>query len=85
MKSIMRSRFVPPYHTQQLHNQLQNLKQGSRTAEEYCTEMKRLMTRIAMVEDEGATKARFLGGRRVYQEEEEQPYHLTFILERLLL
>ena len=39
MKMVMRRSFVPSHYFRDLHNKLQNLKQGNRCVEDYFKEM----------------------------------------------
>ncbi|PKI26365.1 hypothetical protein CRG98_048946, partial [Punica granatum] len=58
----MRKRFVPSHYYRDLHLKLQNLKQGSKTVEEYHKEMEIAMIRVNVEEDREATMARFISG-----------------------
>ncbi|PKI75357.1 hypothetical protein CRG98_004241 [Punica granatum] len=60
MKAVMRRRFVPSHYYRDLHLKLQNLKQGSKTVEEYHKEMEIAMIRANVEEDREATMARFI-------------------------
>ncbi|KAK8553269.1 hypothetical protein V6N13_105187 [Hibiscus sabdariffa] len=62
MKRIMRKRFVPSHYHRELYQKLQNLKQGSRTVEDFFKEMEMAIMRANIVEDREATMARFLAG-----------------------
>ncbi|KAL4387363.1 hypothetical protein GQ457_09G018060 [Hibiscus cannabinus] len=62
MKLIMRKRFVPSHYHRELYQKLQNLKQGSRTVEDFFKEMEMAIMRANIVEDREATMARFLAG-----------------------
>ncbi|KAF7832500.1 hypothetical protein G2W53_014833 [Senna tora] len=62
MKSVLRRRFVPSHYYRDLHMKLQNLKQGSKSVEEYYKEMEIAMIRANVVEDREATMARFICG-----------------------
>ncbi|XP_031398471.1 uncharacterized protein LOC116209047 [Punica granatum] len=62
MKAVMRRRFVPSHYYRDLYLKLQNLKQGSKTVEEYHKEMEIAMIRANVEEDRGATMARFISG-----------------------
>ena len=62
MKRVMRKRFVPTYYYRKLYNKLQNLRQGSRSVEEYYEEVEVAMARENIEEDREATMARFLVG-----------------------
>src|SRR4051812_12996486 len=59
MKNVMYARFVPEHYRQDLFDKLQNLKQGTKTIEEFYKETE--MTHESHVKDlEEQTKARFL-------------------------
>ncbi|XP_057782175.1 uncharacterized protein LOC131000309 [Salvia miltiorrhiza] len=60
MKVVMRKRFLPSHYYREQFNKLQNLKQGSRSVDEYYKEMEVAMIRANVVEDREATMARFL-------------------------
>lgn len=62
MKDVMRKRFVPNHYYRELYNKLHNLKQGSRSVDEYFKEMEITMIRTNVVENRDATMARFLAG-----------------------
>ncbi|KAH9698008.1 hypothetical protein KPL71_023835 [Citrus sinensis] len=62
MKAIMRRRFVPSHYYRELHQRLQSLTQGSRSAEDYHKEMEIIMIRANIEEEREATMARFLHG-----------------------
>jgi hypothetical protein len=62
LKRIMRARFVPSYYARDLLNQLQQLKQGTKSVEEYYQELQMGMLRCNLEEDVEPAMARFLGG-----------------------
>ncbi|KAK8508406.1 hypothetical protein V6N12_055242 [Hibiscus sabdariffa] len=62
MKRIMRKRFVPSHYHRELYQKLQNLKQGSRTVEDFFKEMEMAIMRANIVEDREATMAWLLAG-----------------------
>ncbi|PUV26773.1 hypothetical protein PAHAL_J012600 [Panicum hallii] len=62
LKRIMRARFVPSYYARDLLNQLQQLKQGTKSVEEYYQELQMGMLLCNLEEDVEPTMARFLGG-----------------------
>ncbi|XP_073120094.1 uncharacterized protein [Henckelia pumila] len=62
MKQIMKKRFVPNYYYHDMFKRLQNLKQGSRSVEDYSKELEITMIRANIEEDSEATMARFLCG-----------------------
>ena len=62
LKALMRKRFIPSHYYRELYQKLQHLYQGSKSVEDYHTEMEVAMIRANVVEDREATMARFLGG-----------------------
>lgn len=62
LKALMWRRFIPTHYYCNLYQKLQNLKQGSRSVEEYFKEMEVAMIRTNVEEDCKATMARFLSG-----------------------
>ena len=62
MKHEMRARFVPSHYKRDLFERLQNMRQGTRSVEEYYKEMEKAMIRAKVKEDEEQTMARFLAG-----------------------
>jgi hypothetical protein len=59
MKREMRARFVLKHYKCELFDKLQNLKQGSKSVEEYYKEMEQAMIRAHVHEDEEQSMARF--------------------------
>jgi hypothetical protein len=62
LKQIMRARFVPSYYARDLLNRLQQLRQGTKSVEEYYQELQMGMLRCNTEEDEEPAMARFSGG-----------------------
>ena len=62
MKREMRARFVPKHYKRDLFDKLQNLKQGTKSVEEYYKEMEQAMIRARVHEDEEQSMACFLSG-----------------------
>jgi hypothetical protein len=62
MKMLMRKRFVPSHYYRGLYQKLQNLRQGSKSVDDYYKEMEVAMIRANVEEDWEATMARFLHG-----------------------
>ena len=58
----MRSRWVPPYYQRELLQNLQRLRQGKNSVEEYYQELQTGMIRCGIVEENEAMLARFMGG-----------------------
>ena len=79
MKMVMRRRFVPSHYFRDLHNKLQNLKQGNRCVEDYFKEMEVTMIRANIDEDREATMARFLHGLNFEIRDRVEMYHYVEI------
>ena len=62
MKTVMYARFVPEHYRQDLFNKLQQLKQGTKSVEEYYKEIEMTMLRADLKELNEQTMARFLNG-----------------------
>jgi hypothetical protein len=62
LKRVMRARFIPSYYAHDLLHKLQQLRQGTRSVEEYYQELQMGMLRCNLVEGEEPAVARFLGG-----------------------
>jgi hypothetical protein len=62
MKMLMRKCFVPNHYYRGLYQKLQNLRQGSKSVDDYYKEMELAMIRANVEEDWEATMARFLHG-----------------------
>lgn len=60
----MKKTFLPYNYDQLLFQRLQNLRQGSRTVEEYATEFFLLLNRIDLRDSDRQLVARFIGGLR---------------------
>ena len=58
----MRQRYVPSYYARDKLNELQRLKQGSSSVEDYYQELQIGLVRCGLVETDDAMMARFLGG-----------------------
>ena len=76
MKDVMRARFVPTYYNRDLFKKLQQLKQGTKSVEEYYKEMETTMIRANVIQDDEQTMARFLNGLNhpIKKIAEFQPY-----------
>jgi hypothetical protein len=59
---VMPARFVPSYYARDLLHKLQQLRQGTRSVEEYYQELQMGMLCCNLVEGEEPALARFLGG-----------------------
>ncbi|XP_038877405.1 uncharacterized protein LOC120069693 [Benincasa hispida] len=62
LKEAMRNRYVPKHYERDLRTKLQVLRQGTKTVAEYYQEMKTLIERANIREEEEDTMSRFLGG-----------------------
>ena len=62
LKRVMRARFVPSYYSRDLLHKLQQLRQGSKSVEEYYQELQMGMLRCGLEENEDGAIARFMGG-----------------------
>jgi RNA-splicing ligase RtcB len=60
MKMLMRKCFVPSHYYRGLYQKLQNLRQGSKSVDDYYKEMEVAMIKANVEEDREATMARFL-------------------------
>lgn len=64
LRKCMRRAFLPYNYERTLYNKLQNLRQGTRTVEEYASEFFFLMARMTAGETEKQRISRFIGGLR---------------------
>ena len=62
LKSALRKRHIPSYYGRKLMDKLQRLRQGSMSVEEYRKQMKLLLLRSGLREEERKSIARFLSG-----------------------
>eukprot|EP00268_Persea_americana_P043447 TRINITY_DN43680_c1_g1_i1.p1 TRINITY_DN43680_c1_g1~~TRINITY_DN43680_c1_g1_i1.p1 ORF type:complete len:213 (+),score=30.45 TRINITY_DN43680_c1_g1_i1:507-1145(+) len=65
MKKYMHSMFLPYNFQRTLYQRLQNLRQGTRTVEDYTTQFYQLVARNEIQELEDQLVARYIGGLRV--------------------
>ncbi|GKA94506.1 putative nucleotidyltransferase, ribonuclease H [Tanacetum coccineum] len=65
MKKCMRANFIPHNYQRQMYQRLQNLKQGSKSVEDYTTEFYQLIARNDIQETEDQLVSRYIGGLRV--------------------
>jgi hypothetical protein len=62
LKRVMWARFVPSYYARYMLNKLQQLRQGTKSVEEYYQELQMGMLHCNIEEGEESAMARFLGG-----------------------
>ena len=62
LKSALRKRHIPSYYERELMDQLQRLRQGSTSVEEYRQQMELLLLRAGLREEQRTSIARFLSG-----------------------
>jgi hypothetical protein len=62
LKRVMRARFVPSYYARDLLHKLQQLRQRSKSIEEYYQELQMGMLHCGLEESEDGAIARFMGG-----------------------
>jgi hypothetical protein len=62
LKRVMRARFVPSYYARDMLNKLQQLRQGTKSVEDYYQELQMGMLCCNIEEGEESAMARFLGG-----------------------
>ncbi|OMO51981.1 reverse transcriptase [Corchorus capsularis] len=87
LKSYMRKRFVPSFYTNGLYQELHSLRQGTRSVDEYYSEMMLLMSRAEIDEAPQAPIARFLAGlnREIHDiVEMQQHYEVEELLQHAL-
>nr|XP_043611716.1 uncharacterized protein LOC122583367 [Erigeron canadensis] len=65
MKKCMRADFIPHNYQRLMYQWLQNLKQGSKSVEDYTTEFYQLIARNDIQETEEQLVSRYIGGLRV--------------------
>jgi hypothetical protein len=62
LKRVMWARFVPSYYARDMLNKLQQLRQSTKSVEDYYQELQKGMLRCNIEEGEESTMARFWGG-----------------------
>ena len=62
LKRVMRARFVPSYYARDLLHNLQQLRLGTKSVEEYYQELQMGMLRCQIEDGEEPSIARFVGG-----------------------
>ena len=65
MKRLMKRKFVPDYYKQELLMDLQSLRQGKRSVEEYVKEFETLIARCDIQESIFESIARFINGLKM--------------------
>ena len=64
LKRMLRKSFLPYNYTRTVYNQLQNLRQGSKTVDDYASEFFTLLSRNTLLETHDQLVSRFIGGLR---------------------
>ncbi|GJW45517.1 reverse transcriptase domain-containing protein [Tanacetum coccineum] len=64
MKKCMRANFIPHNYQRLMYQRLQNLKQGSKSVEDYTTEFYQLIARNDIQETDDQLVSRYIGGLR---------------------
>ncbi|CAA7036124.1 unnamed protein product [Microthlaspi erraticum] len=64
MKKHMRRSFLPFNYERTLYNKLQNLRQGTRTVDDYASDFFHMTARMPSIESEDQLISRFIGGLR---------------------
>ncbi|CAA7053553.1 unnamed protein product [Microthlaspi erraticum] len=64
MKKHMRRSFLPYNYERTLYNKLQNLRQGTRSVDDYASEFFHMTARMSSMESEDQLVSRFIGGLR---------------------
>ncbi|XP_010468824.1 PREDICTED: uncharacterized protein LOC104748953 [Camelina sativa] len=65
LKRLMRKAFLPYNYTCTLYTRLHNLRQGSKSVDEYASDFFSLMARNSLTENEEQRVSRFIGGLRL--------------------
>ena len=65
MKKCMRANFIPHNYQRLMYQRLQNLRQGSKSVEDYTTEFYQLIARNDIQETDEQLVSRYIGGLRV--------------------
>ncbi|XP_023638126.1 uncharacterized protein LOC17886241 [Capsella rubella] len=81
LKKHMRKGFLPYNYERTLYNKLQNLRQGSRTVEDYATDFFEMVARTTLLEAEDQLVSRFIGGLRTQLQLPLQQFNPTSVSE----
>ena len=81
LKKYMRRGFLPYNYERTLYTKLQNLRQGSRTVEEYASDFFEMTARITLTETEEQLVSRFIGGLRSQLQIPLQQFNPTSVSE----
>ncbi|GJQ98546.1 putative nucleotidyltransferase, ribonuclease H [Tanacetum coccineum] len=65
MKKLLRENFIPHNYQRLMYQRLQNLKQGTKSVEDYTTEFYQLIARNDIQETDDQLVSRYIGGLRV--------------------
>ncbi|CAL9218463.1 unnamed protein product, partial [Arabidopsis halleri] len=81
LKKKLQQTFLPHNYDRTMYNRLQNLKQGSRTVDEYANEFSVLLTRNEIRDSEAQLVSRFIGGLRTQLQNSLAQFDPTSIAE----
>ncbi|XP_020887113.1 uncharacterized protein LOC110229999 [Arabidopsis lyrata subsp. lyrata] len=81
LKKYMRRSFLPYNYERTLYTKLQNLRQGSRTVDEYATDFFEMVARTTLLETEDQLVSRFIGGLRTQLQVPLQQFNPTTVSE----
>ena len=81
MKKHMRAAFLPYNYQRILYQRLQNLKQGTRSVEEYTTEFYQLMARNEIQETNEQMVARYIGGLKLQIQDTLNVFNIMTVSE----
>ncbi|GJU53087.1 reverse transcriptase domain-containing protein [Tanacetum coccineum] len=65
MKKLLRENFIPPNYQRLMYQRLQNLKQGTKSVEDYTSKFYQLIARNDIQETDDQLVSRYIGGLRV--------------------
>lgn len=81
LKKHLRATFLPHNYDRLTYNKLQNLKQGSRSVDDYAEEFALLLTRTEIYDSEDQLVSRFIGGLRTQLQNSLAQFDPTTIAE----